>query len=85
MTTFDDRDGRTWTARVHESAELQADLLARVGWDLILFTSAGSFDQRFVYRPHGWLATAAPHALRAALAEGEAIRAYWGVPPDSAA
>jgi hypothetical protein len=31
-----------------------------------------------VYRPHGWLATATPQDLEAALAEGVSIRVTWG-------
>jgi hypothetical protein len=81
MRKFIGHDGREWTARVHEGSE-RIDLLARVGWDLILFTrSENTVEQRFVYRPNGWLQNASEAQLQEAVEEAEAIRATWGAPP----
>jgi hypothetical protein len=82
MRTFVADDGKRWTARLHDGLPGREHILTRVGWEAVLFEPDPiTDDQRFVYRPAGWLAKASAAELIEALAEAEAIRASWGVGP----
>jgi hypothetical protein len=63
---------------VHDGDETAGGVLARVGWEALLFDS-GEFggEQRFVYRPAGWLHGATDADLGRALQEAESIRTSW--------
>ena len=77
MRVFKVSDGTSWVARLHE-AEAQSESRPS-GWDAILFEQdVVATAQRLVYRPRGWLTTATPAELAAALEEGVLIRARWG-------
>jgi hypothetical protein len=84
MREFIADDGKRWTARIEQGVPGRKHILTRVGWESILFASLPvSDDQRIVFRPAGWLATATAAELAVALGEADAIRASWGVsPPD---
>ena len=69
-------DGTSWVARLHEA---EPESGSPSGWDAILFEQdVAATAQRLVYRPRGWLSTATPAELAAALEEGVLIRARWG-------
>jgi hypothetical protein len=79
MRVFKVADGTSWLARLHDTVDDREAVAARTGWEAVLFESGpGAAAQRLVYRPHGWLATATPQDLEAALAEGVSIRVTWG-------
>jgi hypothetical protein len=84
MREFKADDGSRWTARIDSGVPGRQDIMTRVGWEPILFESTlVPDDQRFVYRPAGWLASASAAELTNALNEADAIRVSWGVaPPD---
>jgi hypothetical protein len=82
MREFIADDGKRWTARIDSGAPGRGHILQRVGWEPILFEPDPiSSDQRFVYRPAGWLRAASDAELALALAEAESIRVSWGVAP----
>jgi hypothetical protein len=77
MRVFKLADGTSWVARLHD--EPADGKTRRIGWQAILFeTGPAAAAQRLVYRPPGWLATASPEELAAALKEGVAVRIRWG-------
>lgn len=79
MKVFKVADGTSWVARLHDATDDSAAVNARTGWEAIVFEARpDAVAQRLVYRPHGWLATASPADLTAALEEGLAIRVRWG-------
>jgi hypothetical protein len=80
MRVFKVADGTSWVARLHETETGAA--AARSRWQAILFETPRA-GQRLVYRPSGWLQTATPDDLVAALEEGMGVRTRWGAPAPS--
>jgi hypothetical protein len=79
MRVFRLSDGTSWVARLHDEPEAGSDARERIGWEAVVFDpSLAGLAQRLVYRPPGWLMTATPAELAAALDEAVAIRLRWG-------
>lgn len=73
MREFRAEDGQAWRAR------LEAGPTADGAWEIVLFEPHTEAEmQRIVYRPSGWLQSAAVQELIAALQEAEAVRTRWG-------
>ncbi len=74
MREFRGEDGRAWRARLEDGNGPGA-----AAWEVILFEAdTGQEIQRIVYRPAGWLKSAAIQDLIAALGEAESVRTRWG-------
>jgi hypothetical protein len=76
MRVFRLSDGSSWSARLHDEVKPGT---RRIGWEAVLFESSPhAAAQRLVYRPPGWLESASPGELAAALDEVVAVRVRWG-------
>jgi hypothetical protein len=75
MRTFTDSGDKLWRVRVDGAAAPRGG--NGIGWQALIFESATEKTQRILYRPVGWLDQASDAELRAALTEGETVRAHW--------
>lgn len=74
MREFQSSDGHAWRARIEEGSAPGG-----AAWEIVLFEpDTEGAVQRIVYRPAGWLQSAAIQDLISALGEAEAVRTRWG-------